>query len=70
MTPTSKSSMPRATVRLTESELLVEDVTLVGKNVAVIVGMTVVGLEVAPGVVVFVTNIVENAGAESAGTRR
>jgi hypothetical protein len=62
MTPTSNPSMPKTTVRPIWSGLSVGDGILVARDVGAIVALDVIDVEVAPGVVVFVTNIVEAAG--------
>jgi hypothetical protein len=62
MTPTSNPSMPKTTVRPIGSGLSVGDGILVARDVGAIVALDVIDVEVAPGVVVFVTNIVEAAG--------
>jgi hypothetical protein len=59
MTPTSRPSMPKTTVRPIGSGLSVGDAMLVARDAGVIVGLDVFDVEVAIGVVVFVINIVE-----------
>jgi hypothetical protein len=59
ITPTSRPSMPKTTVRPIGSGLSVGGGMLVAREAGVVVGLDVVDVQGAPGVVVFVTNIVE-----------